>query len=96
VLVLGLSVYVVNCAAGLAAQLGRVRLGVWHHVLYAVVFATTVAALIFAFHPALLLTTLVLAVFPRARPRTISHPALAVLGLLGYLLALFLPAIGFV
>jgi len=89
VLVVGFSVYVVNCAAGLAAQLGLVRLGVWHHVLYAVVFATTIAAVVFAFHPALLLTVAALALFPRARPRTRSHPALAVLGLLGYLLAFF-------
>jgi hypothetical protein len=89
VLVLGFTVYVVNCAAGLAAQLGLVRLGIWHHVLYAVVFATTVAALLFAFHPALLLTTAALALFPRARPRTPSHPTLAVIGLVGYLLAFF-------
>jgi hypothetical protein len=90
VLIFGFSVYVVNCAAGLAAQLGLVRLGVWHHVLYAAVFAAAIAALVFAFHPALLLTIVVLAVFPRARPRTLSHPALAVLGLVGYLLAFFL------
>ena len=89
-LIFGFSVYVVNCAAGLAAQLGLVRLGVWHHVLYAVVFATTIAPLVFALHPALLLTAAVLALFPRARPRTLSHPALAVLGLVGYLLAFLL------
>ena len=84
----GFSLYVLNCAAGLAAQLGVVRLGVWHHVLYAVVFASTVAALVFAFHPALLVTAASLAVFPRARPRTLLHPLLAVIGLLGYLFAL--------
>jgi hypothetical protein len=59
VLVVGLSLYLVNCAA-----------------------------LVFAFHPALLVTVLALAVFPRARPRTPSHPALAVIGLGGYLFAL--------
>ena len=87
-LVVGLSLYLVNCAAGLAAQLGLVRLGVWHHVMYAVVFASAIAALVFAFHPALLVTALALALFPRARPRTPSHPALAVIGLGGYLFAL--------
>jgi len=88
VVLVGFSLYVLNCAAGLAAQLGVVRLGVWHHVLYAVVFASTVAALLFAFHPALLVTAAALAVFPRARPRTRLHPLLAVIGLLGYLFAL--------
>lgn len=88
-LVVGLALYLVNCAAGLAAQLGLVRLGIWHHVMYAVVFAGTIAAAVFAFHPALLVTLLALAVFPRARPRTVSHPALAVIGLAGYLFALF-------
>lgn len=87
-LLLGLSIYLLNCAVGLSAQFGLVRFGVWHHVLYAVVFASTIAALLFAFHPALLVTTLALAVFPRARPRTRWHPALAVIGLLGYLFAL--------
>lgn len=88
-LVVGLALYLVNCAAGLAAQLGLVRLGIWHHVMYAFVFAGAIAALVFAFHPALLVTVLALAVFPRARPRTPSHPALAVIGLAGYLFALF-------
>lgn len=87
-LILGLSLYGLNCAAGLAAQLRLVRLGVSHHVLYFVVFATTAAAIVFAFHPALLVTAVTLAVFPRARPRTPWHPLLAAIGLLGYLLAL--------
>ena len=87
-LLVGLSLYVTNCMVGVSAQLGLARFGVWHHVLYAVVFASTIAALLFAFHPALIVTTLALAVFPRARPRTYWHPALAVIGLAGYLFAL--------
>lgn len=84
---LGFMVYLVNVLVGLAAQLGNVRFGIWHHVLYALVFATAIAATLFDFHPALLLTLAALALFPRARPRTLWHPMLAAIGLLGYLIA---------
>lgn len=83
----GLSLYVLNLAVGTAAQLGM-RFGVWHHVLYAVVFAGAIAAAIWAFHPALLLTLAALSIMPKTRPRTPWHPAVAVLGMLGYLGAL--------
>ena len=87
---IGLGTYLLNFAVGLLAQFRRKRFGVWHHVLYAVVFAAAIGAAVFAFHPALLVTLLALAVFPKARPRTRLHPALAVLGLAGYLLS-FVP-----
>jgi hypothetical protein len=82
---IGTAVYLLNCAIGLMAQLGRRKFGAWHHVAYALVCVTAVAALVWAYHPALWLTALALVLFPRARPHTIWHPALAVLGLLGYL-----------
>ncbi len=87
---IGLGPYLLNCAVGLAAQLGHFRFGVWHHVLYAVVFASAVATALLAFHPALVLPLVALLALPRARPRTAWHPALALTGLLGYGLALAL------
>ena len=86
---IGLGPYLLNCAVGMAAQFLRWRFGVWHHVLYAIVVVTALATTWLAFHPALLVTLAALAAFPRARPGTLSHPALAVLGLLGYLVALW-------
>lgn len=80
--------YALNVAAGVAAQLGRVRLGRWHHALYAVVLASTLAALLTSFHGGLLLAAAALLLFPRARPHTPWHPALAAVGLLGHLAAL--------
>lgn len=86
-LFVGLGFYALNLTVGIAAQAG-LRFGVWHHALYAVVFVTTVAAVVWAFHPGLLLTLAVLLCFPEARPHSLWHPVLAVLGLVGYLLAL--------
>jgi hypothetical protein len=83
---LGLGAYALNVAVGLMAQFGGRSFGVWHHVLYAVVFATAILAIILAFHPALVVTLGALAAFPKARPRTPLHPTLAAVGLLGYLL----------
>ncbi|MEX1368641.1 MAG: hypothetical protein AB1Z98_36270 [Nannocystaceae bacterium] len=83
----GLSLYVLNLGVGTAAQLG-LRFGVIHHVLYALVFAGAIAAAIWAFHPALLLTLAALTIMPKTRPGTPWHPAIAVLGLLGYVGAL--------
>jgi hypothetical protein len=81
---IGLSFYAFNVAVGLMAQFGGRRFGAWHHVLYAAVCATTLAAAVLSFHPALLVTLAALAIFPRARPRSALHPILAVVGGLGY------------
>ena len=88
ILALGLALYLGNVTIGLLAQFFGRRFGVWHHVLYAAVFAGAIAATVAAFHPALVVTLAALAVFPRARPRTPWHPALAAIGLVGYVLAL--------
>ena len=85
---LGLCLYGLNLCVGLAARFGGARFGVWHRVLYALVFASTLAATVFDFRPGLLLTVLALAVIPRPPARSGWHPALASVGLLGYLLAL--------
>ncbi len=85
--VLGFGLYLANFSVGLAAQLRLARFGVWHHVLYFAVFASAVAALVFAREWWLILTVACLALFPRARPRTWLHPTLGVVGLAGYWLA---------
>ena len=85
---LGLCLYALNLCVGLAARFGGTRFGVWHHVLYALVAASTLAATVLDFRPGLLLTVLALAVIPRLSARSNGHPALALLGLAGYLLAL--------
>lgn len=82
---LGLALYLAACGVGLAARYGGLRFGAWHHRLYALVVAATVAATMAEFHPALLLTLAALAALPRARPYTAYHPGLAWLGLVGYL-----------
>ena len=84
---LGLGLYALNLIVGLAAQLG-LRLGVWHHVLYAVVFAGAIAAAVWSFHPTLLLTLAVLAAMPKTRPGSSWHPLMALVGLGGYVGAL--------
>lgn len=85
---LAAGLYLLNCLVGLAAQLGGVGFGVWHHALYALVFFAAVAALLENFHVGLLVSVAALAAFPRARPRTAWHPTLAVIGLLGHVVAL--------
>lgn len=90
-LYLGLGLYVANLMVGVVAQFGGMRFGIAHHVLYALVFGSAILATIVSFHPGLLVTLGALAVFPKARPGTFWHPALAVVGLLGYLAAVFLP-----
>ena len=85
VYLLGMSLYALNCVVGLAAQFRGTKFGVWHHVLYAGVFAAAGAAAWVNFRWPLLVTLGALAAFPLARPRTRSHPTLAVVGLLGYL-----------
>lgn len=81
---LAAGLYLVNCLVGLAAQIGGIGFGGWHHALYALVFAAAIAALLTNFHWGMLVVVAALTLFPRARPRTWSHPLLAGLGLLGY------------
>ncbi len=81
---LAAGLYLVNCLVGVAAQIGGIGFGRWHHALYALVFLAAIAALLSNFHPGLCVVVAALAMFPRARPRTFWHPALAVIGLLGY------------
>ena len=76
--------YLLNCLVGVVAQVGGVGFGRWHHALYALVFATTVAALLVNFGWGLCVSVAALSLFPWARPRTFWHPALAVIGLLGH------------
>lgn len=84
-LYVGFGLYLLNFAVGLGAQLFGLRLGIWHHVLYGFVFAGAVGAAITSWHIGMVVTLVALALFPKARPRTPWHPALAVVGLLGYL-----------
>ena len=79
--------YFTNIVLGLAAQLGVIRLGFLHHVLYALVFALAVLALWSHDGWGMWLVVTVLSVFPFARPRTPWHPGLAAIGALGYVLA---------
>jgi hypothetical protein len=90
ILHLGAALYAINLAVGLAAQLLHANFGVFHHWLYAVVFAGALAAAVFAFHPALLATLVALAAMPKTKPRSKLHPSVAVLGACGYLLAYLL------
>lgn len=82
--------YLTNSAVGLLARFGGMRFGIWHHLLYGLVFASTVLALVLERRPWLILTVVVLAAFPRARPSTLWHPLLAAIGLCGYLAELYL------
>lgn len=81
--------YVVNMAVGLAAMWTGRRFGKLHHVLYAVVFAAAILSMVLEPAPTLWLTLGALAALPFARARSRWHPALASLGLVGYILALF-------
>lgn len=82
---IGAALYAINLAVGLSAQVFHASFGAIHHWLYAVVFAAAVAATLLAFHPALLLTFVSLAIMPKTKPRTAKHSGLAVFGALGYL-----------
>lgn len=80
--------YSLNLLVGLAAQLRLGHFGVWHHLLYLVVFLSAAAALLWLQEWFLLITVACLAVFPKARPRTWIHPTLGIVGLLGYIMAI--------
>jgi len=84
---LGLALYGLNLLVGLAARFAGARFGVWHHVLYALVFASAIAAAVLAFHPGLVLTLAALTAIPWLPARSRWHPALAVVGFTGYLVA---------
>lgn len=84
---LGFALYGLNLAVGLAARFGGARFGLGHHLLYAAVVLSSLAAAVWAFHPALLLTLVALALIPIPSARSDWHPTLAVLGLAGYLAA---------
>lgn len=86
-LFVGLSVFVLNVLVGVIARFAHMGFGLWHHVLYAVTFATTILATLAGVRFGLLVTLAALAVFPRARPSSPWHPALAAVGLGGYVLA---------
>lgn len=83
--------YLLTMGVGLAAQIGGVGFGRLHHVLYFVTFAAAAAAAWVEFHPGLLLTIAALAGMPFTRPRTVWHPALAAIGLVGYVAVVALP-----
>jgi hypothetical protein len=82
----GFGLYGFNMVVGLAAQFGW-RFGIWHHVLYFVVFLSTGLAFLVSREPSLVLTLACLALFPKAKPRTWLHPTLAFMGAAGYLLS---------
>ena len=86
----GAALYAINLAVGVAAQLFHASFGAFHHWLYAIVFAAALAAAVFAFHPALLVTLAALAAMPLTKPGKAPHPAIAMLGACGYLLAYLL------
>jgi hypothetical protein len=87
---LGAGLYAINLVVGLAAQRLRANFGAFHHWLYAMVFAAALAAAVFAFHPALLVTLAALAAMPVTKPGSKPHPIVAVIGASGYLLAYLL------
>ena len=87
---LGAALYASNLGVGLAAQLFGARFGVFHHLLYAAVFIAAGLAALLAFHPALLVTLVALALMPKTKPGTPTHPGVAVVGALGYLSAYLL------
>jgi hypothetical protein len=82
--------YAINLAVGVAARVLRANFGVFHHWLYAVVFASAIAAAVFAFHPALLITLAALAGMPATKPHSAWHPSVAVVGATGYVAAYLL------
>ncbi|MFO0634711.1 MAG: hypothetical protein U0168_17850 [Nannocystaceae bacterium] len=71
------ALYLLSCGLGLSAQLARLRWGALHHGVYAALCVAAVVTAVTAFALPLLPVLAVLAAFPRARPHTAAHPALA-------------------
>ncbi|WP_146158699.1 hypothetical protein [Enhygromyxa salina] len=82
---LGAALYACNLAVGVSAQMFHAKFGAVHHWLYGVVFTAAIAATVLAFHPALPITILALAIMPLTKPGGAAHPAVATAGALGYL-----------
>lgn len=85
---LAFTLYVINLGVGAAAQLKHLHFGWFHHALYFAVFLSAIIAAALHFHPALLLTLGVLAYMPKSNPGTWRHPAAALVGFSGYLIAI--------
>lgn len=81
------ALYAANMLVGVVAWRGWYTFGKAHHVLYFVVFAAAVAAAIFAFHAALMITIAALATMPLTRPHKWQHPVVAIVGFAGYCVA---------
>ncbi len=86
---IGFGLYGVNLIIGVLAQTRQMHFGVWHHVLYFIVFWAAALATLFTWNAFLLLTIAALAVMPKSKPGTWRHPLIALIGLCGYLLAFF-------
>ncbi len=85
VLHVGLSLYALNLVVGLVARTGKIRFGRAHHALYALVFLAAGAAWWHTRALPLGITLAALALMPLAPARSALHPALAAVGLVGYL-----------
>ena len=85
---LAMGLYLINLGVGAAAQFGHRHFGWFHHALYFTVFVAAIGATILAFHPALLLTLAMLGIMPKTKPGTWRHPAAAILGFSGYVIAI--------
>jgi len=90
-----LGFYAGNMLVGLLARYSSLRFGVYHHVMYALVVISALAASIAHFHVGLLLTLAALAMFPWIGARSRLHPILAVVGALGYATTLAFPNMSF-
>jgi hypothetical protein len=88
IVVIAAGLHAANVAMGIAAAARGVSFGAAHHAMYAIVFAAALAATLFAFHPALLVTVGTLAALSRVRARSKWHPALAAVGAAGYIVVL--------
>lgn len=81
---LAAALYALNLGVGLSAQIFEAHFGAVHHRLYALVFAAAALAALLCFHWALLVTLACLAAMPLTKPGEPAHPAVAVVGALGY------------
>lgn len=81
---IAVGLYALNLCVGVSAKAFGAKFGVWHHVLYALVFAAAVVAAIFAFDPWLLMTIAALVAIPSVSARSNWHPVIALVGGVGY------------